>query len=191
MGKLRTSEELDEYFNQLKEKREIKKLKEKQQRQKEAKERRQQDEKIKEKNRLYQQKWVERNKEKAKEQNRLKQERWRERHPRKNLEKVLQFKNENPIKYRAKCLISAYNYNDKLRKRGKGDLTVKWVVDNILFKPCHYCGETGWEIMGCDRIDNDLPHTKDNVVPCCGKCNIKRGRKSYEEFLQIMLEQKL
>ena len=62
------------------------------------------------------------------------------------------------------------------------------MVEDIFTKPCHYCGEEGWEIMGCDRIDNSKPHTPNNVVPCCDKCNRKRGRRDYEEFvLDIML----
>lgn len=82
----------------------------------------------------------------------------------------------------------AYNYdrNDEKYKRGKCTITPIWIIYNIFPMPCHYCGATGWEIMGCDRVDNTLPHTPDNVVPCCRECNLKRQGKSYEEFKKEM-----
>lgn len=75
--------------------------------------------------------------------------------------------------YRAVYLLASYNNNDKKYNRGKGDLTADWIVDNILFKPCVHCGKEGWNIIGCNRLDNNKPHTKDNVEPCCFKCNRK------------------
>jgi hypothetical protein len=43
--------------------------------------------------------------------------------------------------------------------------------------PCHYCGEsilaeTG---IGLDRVDNSRGYTTDNVLPCCGGCNVVRS----------------
>lgn len=87
---------------------------------------------------------------------------------------------------RAVYLINGYQRNDKRHNRGECTLTPEWIIENIFTQPCHYCGEEGWEIMGCDRVNNDLPHTPDNVVPCCDKCNKKRGRKDYEEFIKEM-----
>lgn len=73
---------------------------------------------------------------------------------------------------RATYLLYNYNYNDKLYNRGKGDLTTQWIVDNILFKPCKHCGKEGWNVIGCNRLDNSKPHSKDNVEPCCVDCNV-------------------
>ena len=84
---------------------------------------------------------------------------------------------------RASSLVSGYRRADKNANRGECTLTAQWIIDNIFTQPCHYnCGETDWRKMGCDRINNDLPHTMDNVVPCCEECNKKRGTKTYEEF---------
>ena len=83
---------------------------------------------------------------------------------------------------RATTLLTSYRIADKIYNRGKCDLTAKWIVENIFPKHCHYCGEDDWTKIGCDRIDNDLPHTPGNVVPCCEKCNKKRHTKLYEEF---------
>ena len=72
---------------------------------------------------------------------------------------------------RASQLLGRYNESDKKGNRGKGDLTVDWIVENIFSKPCVHCGETDWHKLGCNRIDNDLPHTKNNVESCCEECN--------------------
>lgn len=59
----------------------------------------------------------------------------------------------------------------------------------MIKQPCFYCEEEKpFNEMGVDRIDNDLPHTIDNCVPCCTECNIKRGnRYTHEEFKEIMM----
>lgn len=40
--------------------------------------------------------------------------------------------------------------------------------------------------MGLDRIYNDKPHTFANVIPCSTANNKRRGRKSFEEFKELM-----
>lgn len=74
---------------------------------------------------------------------------------------------------RAHYLLCAYKQSDKICNRGKGDLTAKWIVENIFSKPCAHCGETDWTKLGCNRLDNTKPHTMDNVEPCCKKCNLR------------------
>ena len=107
-------------------------------------------------------------------------------------EELFEYKSEYQDEYRktpmgrAHCINSSYNQNDIKYNRGKCTLTARWIVDNIFPMPCHYCGAMGWEIMGCDRIDNSLPHTPDNVVPCCEECNKKRGSMSYEAFVSML-----
>lgn len=78
---------------------------------------------------------------------------------------------------KAFTLLDSYNRNDKKYNRGKGDLTAKWIVENIFSKPCTHCGETDWTKIGCNRLDNSKPHTKDNVEPCCKKCNWELAEK--------------
>lgn len=85
-------------------------------------------------------------------------------------------KQHNPI-YRAKNLLCNYNRNDRNNGRGKGDLTWQWIIENIFTKPCAHCGKTGWDVIGCNRLDNSKPHTMDNVEPCCKKCNTILGNR--------------
>ena len=76
--------------------------------------------------------------------------------------------------------INTYNFDCE------ADIEGEWIVDNIFSKECVYCGENDWRKLGCDRIDNSKPHTMDNVVPCCKRCNtIKSNKFSVEEMKEI------
>lgn len=35
---------------------------------------------------------------------------------------------------------------------------------------------------GLDRVDNTLPHTKENCVPCCANCNYSKRDRSIDDF---------
>lgn len=86
---------------------------------------------------------------------------------------------------RALKLIGSYKHNDEHFRRGDCTLTAEWVIDNIFAKSCVYCGENDWLKLGCDRIDNDKPHTPENVVPCCAECNRKRGQRDFDTFVGL------
>lgn len=104
----------------------------------------------------------------------------RERHKKKKLSIA-----EQKVK-RSKMLIASYRYRDKKRFNKEIDLDVDWFIDNIFNSKCIYCGESNWRELGCDRIDNNKPHTKDNVVCCCSTCNRMRGDDfTIDEFLRI------
>lgn len=98
-------------------------------------------------------------------------------------------------KGRASNLLCNYNYEDLKKGRGKGDLTTQWIVENIFSKPCAHCGETDWTKIGCNRIDNTKSHTKDNVEPCCLKCNNElnymSGRCERKKIYQYTLHYEL
>lgn len=115
-----------------------------------------------------------------------------------NKEKIKQYLKDNRAKInertkmyrktpvgRANYLLTDYRRLDKNANRGECTLTVEWIIENIFSKPCHYCGETNWLKIGCDRIDNNLPHTLDNVVPCCHRCNAKRKKMTYDNFVKL------
>lgn len=90
------------------------------------------------------------------------------------------------VKIRAKAskMISSYRTKDRANGCELCDITIDWMIENILTKPCHYCGDTNR--IGCDRIDNSKGHTKDNVVPCCIECNTARNNYfSYEEMRRL------
>lgn len=74
---------------------------------------------------------------------------------------------------RASMLLQRYKERDKQTGRGECTLTSKWIIENIFTGHCIYCGETDWHKLGCNRLDNSKPHTIDNVVCCCGECNVR------------------
>ena len=94
-----------------------------------------------------------------------------------NKEKWDKYNNYNSPIGRASSLLKSYNASDVEHDRGLGNLTPEWIVENIFSKPCAHCGKEGWKIIGCNRIDNSKPHSKDNVEPCCKECNNKLPRK--------------
>lgn len=64
------------------------------------------------------------------------------------------------------------------------DLSVKEVLE-LITQPCIHCGTTESN-RGLDRIDNNLPHIRGNVVPSCAPCNFARGNRfSFEEMKRI------
>lgn len=115
---------------------------------------------------------------------------WRLNHLEKEKEYIQ--KNREKIKeYRKKWEQTQYGRayrllnNYKLMDKRKGfettvDFNAQWIVDNIFSKPCAHCGETDWHKLGCNRLDNSKPHTKDNVEPCCFKCNAKLSISEFE-----------
>ena len=114
-----------------------------------------------------QKEWYKENAEKRSEYNK----KWREEHKEYDRERRRKY-NDTPIG-RASSLVNKYKGEDKKHNRGIGDLTKEWIVENIFSKPCVHCGKTGWKVIGCNRLDNSKPHTKDNVEPCCFDCNRK------------------
>ena len=105
-----------------------------------------------------------------------------------NKEKFAEYMSEYQAtpKGRANMLLNNYKFSDKTYNRGECTLTADWIVEHIFSQPCHYCGKTDWKELGCDRIDNSLPHTQDNVVPCCTECNAKKARYSYDEYMKMI-----
>lgn len=70
-------------------------------------------------------------------------------------------------------LLSAYRASDKLKNRGECTLTKKDMIE-MFNEGCYWCGETDWNKLGADRIDNTKPHTKENCVCSCWNCNDAR-----------------
>lgn len=92
-------------------------------------------------------------------------------------------KNVN-IRAKASKMISSYRNKDIKNGTNICDIDIDWMIGNILKQPCFYCGDTNR--VGCDRIDNNKGHTKDNVVPCCIECNTARNNYfTYEEMRHL------
>jgi len=91
---------------------------------------------------------------------------------------------QSNIRAKASKMISSYKANDYKKHTDICDMDIDWLIENILKKPCHYCGDN-WRI-GCDRIDNNKGHIKSNVVPCCIECNSVRNNLFSVEEMMIL-----
>lgn len=91
-----------------------------------------------------------------------------------------------------KLAYNTYRYNG--RKRGyTWDLSLDY-FKKITGQDCHYCGASPSNEMrldenalytynGIDRLDNTIGYTPDNVVSCCGRCNIMKQDLTANEFI--------
>ena len=92
-------------------------------------------------------------------------------------------KRNSRINNPAQAIIEDSRKSDKKAGR-KNDLDVIFVRD-LISHPCVYCGETKLR-MTLDRKDNTIGHTKNNVVPCCIRCNYARGNMPYDAWLYLI-----
>ncbi len=69
--------------------------------------------------------------------------------------------------------------SDNALKRDKEfSITFDGFLD-IIKNPCNYCGGIAF---GLDRVDNTLGYIPDNVVSCCGDCNMMKYKHTVDEF---------
>lgn len=91
----------------------------------------------------------------------------------------------NTPEKRAERLVSDYKNDDKTNNRTGFNLTTKWIIENVFSgQKCIYCDCDDWTKLGLDRIDNTLAHFPENVVVSCFKCNNKRRRTDFYDYLR-------
>ena len=75
-------------------------------------------------------------------------------------------------------------YKAKVLKSGKCfELTLQDVEAILAEDCCNYCGSSLPKVgIGLDRIDNTKGYTKDNVSPCCSKCNKMKSDLTIKDF---------
>lgn len=84
---------------------------------------------------------------------------------------------------KASRMISSYRHSDK-KKGYDFDLDVNFILREVFPSSCLYCGSLSR--LGCDRVDNNKGHTKDNVVVACYSCNtLRKDLFSVEEMKKI------
>lgn len=91
---------------------------------------------------------------------------------------------ETNIRSKASKMISSYKHNDSKNNLEICDIDIDWMIENILLKTCYYCGDS--LRIGCDRIDNNRGHIKNNVVPCCIECNSVRNNLFSVDEMRIL-----
>lgn len=68
------------------------------------------------------------------------------------------------------------------KKKLDNDLT-KQFIKQIIVNGCHYCDSH--HRMTLDRVDNTIGHTKNNVLPCCYRCNMIRRNMPFEAWIEV------
>ena len=149
----------------------------------------------KERRREYSKRYYEKHKAECQERARV----WKHEHPDYEKQRLQKIKESEPPKEKPKGERHDYhkqyyatkqgraarivNTNNKDDRRNGLDSTNNvdrsWVERFILGEDsrCVYCGTMDWTRLGCDRIDNNKPHTADNIVCACSKCNARRQDK--------------
>ncbi len=54
-------------------------------------------------------------------------------------------------------------------------------------KKCFYCGDT-LKSVGFDRVDNIKGYIIDNIVPCCGTCNMMKRSMGIHSFINQIIK---
>jgi len=96
--------------------------------------------------------------------------------------------------------IGLYKLYRRYQRRNKEFLLTLDEFKEITSKKCHYCGcdpsmmsyKNGKDQMyihnGIDRINSTLGYMKDNVVPCCGLCNMMKFTYDTKTFLNHVMK---
>jgi hypothetical protein len=105
------------------------------------------------------------------------------------------------IEYRKECLkevdkkIASYKTQDiNKNKYDDNNITQEQVIEKLVSSKlkCYYCKcnmvifynkVRDLEQWTLDRIDNDLPHSNDNVIVSCLRCNLQRRCQNKDKFL--------
>lgn len=80
---------------------------------------------------------------------------------------------------------------DSARRKGGLEFDITLSEYEKLVEPhsCYYCkgplNKTGHNL---DRLDNTRGYTKDNVVPCCSKCNTLKGERFQPEQTLLLVD---
>ena len=84
-----------------------------------------------------------------------------------------------------RCKDLQHRYRILVWQAGRREITLLLTLDEYIAKVkdelCHYCkGPLSEQGHGLDRMDYLGGYTFDNVVPCCGPCNVKKNiRREY------------
>lgn len=99
------------------------------------------------------------------------------------------------LQYYARTIDARFKYSIRnARKRNKcWEIPIE-EYEVLLSNPCYYCGNPlGATAIGLDRSDSTKGYLLDNVVPCCKRCNFRKGNLEsagfqYPRTVELMRE---
>lgn len=75
---------------------------------------------------------------------------------------------------------STYKYS-AVKRNINFDIS-KDFFNKITSNSCYICGKG--QIVGIDRLDNNVGYVEENCRPCCSYCNYMKGSQTYNNFLK-------
>lgn len=87
-------------------------------------------------------------------------------------------------------------YKNGAIQRGYDFLLTKEELLDLTSRNCYYCGDSPKQTSnsytslpdyiynGIDRINNSLGYNLDNCVPCCKICNVAKGSRLFDDFVE-------
>ena len=73
------------------------------------------------------------------------------------------------------------DFNRQAKRREKTVTLQPETYMLLVAQPCVYCGTA--ENVGVDRVRNNESYTRENSVPCCGRCNMAKRNASLRDFV--------
>ena len=105
--------------------------------------------------------------------------------------------NENKVRYLETSRVKSARHSRTLKgkyTRHKATAKLRRLDNTVSFEEfcmliaenkCHWCSGMLPETRGgLDRINNSLPYTFENCVPCCSWCNRAKGTLTASEFIE-------
>jgi hypothetical protein len=139
----------------------------------------------KEEKKQYRKQYYEQHKEEVKQKNKQYYEQHKEEAKQKN--KQYKERHKEEIEQICKTTRSRYMTLQSSAKRRNIEINLSFEdFVSISSQPCVYCGEVCLDTVGChlDRWMNSKGYMIDNVVSCCGKCNMAKNIMDGPEFLE-------
>lgn len=134
----------------------------------------------------YKRSWYQANKNRIKESRHTNTKNWRKNNPEKTKEigkRSDRKRTTDPRKRYTRLVADCKKDNREL------NISIEQFVE-LVNKNCNYCFKSLKEQKGrsLDRIDNNKDYLLDNVLPCCGDCNLIRGNRLTVKEMEIAMK---
>ncbi len=91
--------------------------------------------------------------------------------------------------YQTLCTFRFQTIRSQAAARGYTLTLTREQIDALVVQQCYYCGQAAASdtIHSLDRVDNARGYEPDNVVTCCGMCNMMKCDWSLDDFIRAIV----
>lgn len=79
-----------------------------------------------------------------------------------------------------------YRSSDKKKLNESVDFTFHEMIEILENGHCVYCNSSDKQSLGFDRLENNLPHIKSNIVIACELCNTTKGHRFSFDQMKLL-----